>query len=289
VTNESGAGFSTSTYLETENTFDNAGSLTETSGGFLLNQYSNALAYPGHFTNDGTITIGSGASFFGSSVNVVTNDSGATITVNSGGVFGGAANYFNSGAIVNNGGQLDISAAGDLLNQAGGTITSSGFFELDGTLDNSDTVTIKAGGTVTITRISGTIHGTINNATGANIDNFGSVDNSGDVENSGAITDECGATFNTEAIGTYNGNAVANGCSAGQSQIDCQSFGGTFSKPSVPNTLWECSGWFNTAGAGQTLANDCLADATAVGSNISFLSPGGSSDPTVANTSTCTI
>jgi hypothetical protein len=288
VTNESGAGFSTSTYLETENTFDNVGSLTETSGGFLLNQYSNALSYPGHFTNDGTITIGSGAGFFGSSVNVVTNDSGAAITVNSGGVFGGVANYFNSGAINNDGGQLDISAAGDLINQAGGTITSSGLFELDGTLDNSNTVTIKAGGTVTITHAAN-FHGTINNDTGASIDNFGSVDNSGDVENSGAITDECGAAFTTEPVGTYNGNAVIDGCSGGQSQTDCQSFGGTFSKPSVPNTLWECSGWFNTAGAGQTLANDCLADATAVGSNISFLSPGGSNDPTVANTSTCTI
>ena len=274
VTNESGAGFNVGTYVETENTFDNSGSLTETSGGFFLNQYSNALAYPGHFTNDGTVTIGFGASFNGSSVNVVTNDAGATITVNSGGVFTGVANYFNSGMINNNGGQLDISAAGDVINQTGGTITSSGSFELDGTLDNSSTVTIKTGGSLTITSISAGIHGTINNAAGASIDNSGAVDNAGDVENAGTITDECLATFTNEAGSTYNGNAVANGCVGGQSQIDCQSLGGTFALLGTSGALWSCTHWFNNSPtAVTTLQADCHTDIVAAGFTTGSFGP----------------
>lgn len=211
LTNESGATLNNGTYFDdNESTFGNAGTLIDTPGGFFLNQFGSSTNNPAHFTNDGTITVQGGAQLDGSGGNVINNEAGATITVDSGGVFGGTPNLFNSGTIDNNGGQLDLSAAGDLFNQSGGTITSSGSFEIDGTLNNSSTVTIQTGGTVAITMISSTIHGTIINASGANIDNFGSVDNSGDVENLGTITDECGSSFTNG--GTYTGNAVVLAC-----------------------------------------------------------------------------
>ncbi len=100
-----------------------------------------------------------------------------------------------------------------------------------------------------------------------------------------------GGTFSSEeTCVSYaaGGGTLLTSPPVSQSQTDCESFGGTFSKPNLPNTLWECDGWFNNpTTALQTLAVDCGNDASSTGLPSTF----GPVvfDPTFSNDSFCKV
>src|SRR5262249_44734804 len=55
-----------------------------------------------------------------------------------------------------------------------------------------------------------------------------------------------------------------------KAQLDCESFGGTFTSGPSPNyegygqAIWSCAGWSGGTNSGSALSNDCFADTPGV-------------------------